>query len=255
MLDTEYLKQFYKKATCGNHACRVFCLGKDKSKVIKKRKDKIMKSLIKMFGAVVCSTIIISDLHAGTGVNESTSLLTLKGGSGSYFSTVGGGSNQRWAGKDLGLLDLATSSDTLTLNNVFFENYAFDGGASNNNWLNNSNTAVFKIYRDSSLLSEVNMRQSAVSGNNRFWDLGATPTAINLLAGLQGSGSATARSLNWTIDWTYNQYDNGITSTVTTQATSGGTMTFQTVPEPSTGMLMGLGIAGLLVLRRIRKNA
>ena len=27
------------------------------------------------------------------------------------------------------------------------------------------------------------------------------------------------------------------------------------VPEPSTGMLMGLGVAGLLVLRRIRKNA
>ena len=31
--------------------------------------------------------------------------------------------------------------------------------------------------------------------------------------------------------------------------------TFNVVPEPSTGMLMGLGIAGLLVVRRIRKNA
>ena len=31
--------------------------------------------------------------------------------------------------------------------------------------------------------------------------------------------------------------------------------TFNVVPEPSTGVLMGLGITGLLVLRRIRKNA
>lgn len=31
--------------------------------------------------------------------------------------------------------------------------------------------------------------------------------------------------------------------------------TFNVVPEPSTGMLMGLGIAGLLVVRRFRKNA
>ena len=221
---------------------------------------KIMKSLIKMFGAVVCSAIISSDLHAGAGVVESTSLLTIKGGAGSYFSTVGGGLNERWAGKNLGLLDLATSSDTLTLNNFFFTNYAFNGGSqpagatTNNNWLDGSSTAVFKIYRDSTLLSQVNMRQSSVSGNDRFWDLGATPTAINLLAGLQGSGSPITRSLNWTIDWTFNQF-NGSTSLVTTQSTSGGDMTFQTVPEPSTGMLMGLGIAGLLVLRRIRKNA
>jgi hypothetical protein len=216
---------------------------------------KIMKSLIKLFGAVVCSAIISSDLHASIGVVESTSLLTFKGGIGSYFSTVGGGLNQRWAGKDLGLFDLALPGHTLTLNNVFFENYAYNGGPFNNNWLNDSNTAVFKIYRDSSLLSTVNMRQSSVSGNNRFWDLGATPTAINLLAGLEGSGSPITRTLNWTIDWTYNDYANGTTSTITTQSTSGGNMTFQTVPEPSTGMLMGLGIAGLLVLRRIRKNA
>jgi hypothetical protein len=50
---------------------------------------KIMKSLIKMFGVVICSAIISSDLHADIGVVESTSLLTIKGGTGSYFSTVG----------------------------------------------------------------------------------------------------------------------------------------------------------------------
>ena len=219
-----------------------------------------MKSLIKMFGVVICSFIISSDLHADIGVTESTSLLSLRGGAASYFSTVGGGSNTRWAAANLGLLDLAQSSDTLTLNNFFFTNYAYSGGSqpagatTNNNWLDGSSTAVFKIYRDSSLLSQVTMRQSSVSGNNRSWDLGETPTAINLLAGLQGSGSPITRSLDWTIDWTFNQY-NGGTSTVTTQSTSGGNMTFQTVPEPSTGMLMGLGVAGLLVLRRIRKSA
>ena len=221
---------------------------------------KIMKNIFKMFGAVVCSTIIISDLHADNGVVESTSLLSIQGGTGSYFSTVGGGSNARWAGASLGLLDLANSSDTLTLNNFFFENYAWNGGGTpagattNNNWLDDANTAVFNIYRDSSLLSTVNMRQSDVSGNNRFWDLGATPTAINLLAGLEGSGSPITRSLNWTIDWTFNQFD-GSESVVSAQSTSGGNMTFQTVPEPSSGLLLLAGIGSLLVLRRFRKNA
>ena len=219
-----------------------------------------MKSLIKMFGVLVCSAIISSDLHADIGVSESTSLLSLRGGAGSYFSTVGAASNPRWAGANLGLLDLAQSSDTLTLNNFFFENYAYSGGgtptnaSTNNNYLSSSSTAVFKIFRDSSLLSTVNMRQVSVNGNNRNWDLGATPTSINLLAGLEGSGSQITRSLNWTIDWTFNQW-TGSESVVSATSTSGGNMSFQTVPEPSTGMLMGLGIAGLLVLRRIRKNA
>ena len=219
-----------------------------------------MKSLIKMFGVVVCSAIISSDLHAAIGITESTSLLTLKGGAGSYFSTVGGGANTRWAEANLGLFNLAQSTDTLTLNNFFFTNYAYNGDATptgastNDNYLSNSSTATFKIYRDSSLLSTVNMRQSAVSGNNRSWDLGVTPSTINLLAGLGGSGSPLTRSLNWTIDWTFNQW-NGSESVVSAQSTSGGNMTFQTVPEPSTGMLMGLGVAGLFIVRRFRKIA
>ena len=219
-----------------------------------------MKSLIKMFGVVVCSAIISSDLHAAIGITESTSLLTLKGGAGSYFSTVGGGANTRWAEANLGLLDLAQSTDTLTLNNFFFTNYAYNGDATptgastNDNYLSNSSTATFKIYRDSSLLSTVNMRQSAVSGNNRSWDLGVTPTTINLLAGLGGSGSPLTRSLNWTIDWTFNQWTSS-ESVVSATETSGGNMTFQTVPEPSSGSLLLAGIGSLIVLRRFRKKA
>ena len=98
------------------------------------------------------------------------------------------------------------------------------------------------------------MRQSLVSGNNRSWDLGVNPTAINLLAGLDGSGSPITRSLSWTIDWTFNQW-TGSESVVSATSTSGGDMTFQTVPEPSTGMLMGLGVAGLFIVRRFRKIA
>ena len=222
---------------------------------------KIMKNLIKMFGVVVCRAIISSDLHADIGVTESTSLLSLRGGAGSYFSTVGAASNPRWAGANLGLLDLAQSSDTLTLNNFFFENYAYNGGgtptnaSTSNNYLSSSSTAVFKIFRDSSLLSTVNMRQVSVSGNNRFWDLGVTPTSINLLAGLDGSGSPITRSLNWTIDWTFNQHNGGTTSTVTTQSTSGGNMIFRTIPEPSSGSLLLAGIGSLIVIRRFRKSA
>jgi len=218
-----------------------------------------MRKFSTVLASAVGAILMQNAAFADAGVTESTGLLTLRGGAGSYFSTVGGGSNERWAGKSLGLLDLAVSGDTLTLNNFFFSNYAWNGGgtpagaSTNNNWLDGSNTAIFNIYRNSNLLQSVNMRQSAVNGNDRSWDLGVTPPTINLLAGLAGSSSPVTHNVSWTIDWTFNQW-TGTQSTVTTQSTSGGNLTFQTVPEPSSATLMMLGTAALLALRR-RRNA
>lgn len=217
-----------------------------------------MKILVTVFAGFVMGWGIQNSTMADAGVTESTGLLTLRGGAGSYFSTVGGGSNERWAGKSLGLLDLAVSGDTLTLNNFFFSNYAWNGGgtpagaSTNNNWLDGSSTAVFSIYRNSNLLQSVNMRQSAVNGNDRSWDLGLTPPTINLLSGIAGSSSPVTHNLSWTVDWTFNQW-TGSQSTVATVSTSGGNLTFQTVPEPSSASLMALGATGLLALRRRRK--
>ena len=217
----------------------------------------------RIFCTLLAGTVVASVIHnsamADAGVTESTGLLTLRGGSGSYFSTVGGGGNDRWAGKNLGLLDLAVSADTLTLNNFFFSNYAWNGGgtpagaSTNNNWLDGSSTAVFNIYRNSNLLQSVNMRQSAVNGNDRSWDLGLTPPTINLLSGIAGSSSPVSHDVSWTIDWTFNQW-TGSQSTVTTTSNSGGNLTFQTVPEPSSVSLLALGAAGILALRRRRNT-
>jgi len=214
-----------------------------------------MRKLITLVGGLATVLMIQSSAMADAGVTESTGLLTLRGGAGSYFSTIGGGGNERWAGKNLGLLDLAVSADTLTLNNFFFSNYAYNGGgtptgaSTNNNWLDGSSTAVFNIYRNSNLLQSVNMRQSSVNGNDRSWDLGLTPPTINLLSGIAGSSSPVTHNVSWTIDWTFNQW-TGSQSTVTAQSTSGGNLTFQTVPEPSSASLMVLGISGLLAFRR-----
>ena len=218
-----------------------------------------MRKFSTVLASAVGAILMQNAAFADAGVTESTGLLTLRGGAGSYFSTIGGGSNERWAGKNLGLLDLAVSGDTLTLNNFFFSNYAWNGGgtpagaSTSNNWLDGSNTAVFNLYRNSNLLQSVNMRQSAVNGNDRSWDLGLTPPTINLRAGLAGSSAPVTHNVSWTIDWTFNQW-TGSQSTVTTQSTSGGNLTFQTVPEPSSATLMMLGTAALLALRR-RGNA
>ena len=214
-----------------------------------------MKNLSFLLGIAAATFILQNSALADAGVTEATGLLTLRGGPGSYFSTVGGAGNDRWAGKNLGLLDLAVSGDTLTLNNFFFSNYAWNGGgtpagaSTNNNWLDGSSTATFNIYRNSNLLQSVNMRQSAVSGNDRSWDLGLTPPTINLLSGIAGSSSPVTHNVSWTIDWTFNQW-TGSQSTVTTQSTSQGNLTFQTVPEPSSASLLTFALSGLLALRR-----
>ena len=75
---------------------------------------------------------------------------------------------------------------------------------------------------------------------------------MDVLNGLSGNGTY---NLSWTIDWTYNQWSGAATVVGSTQTLSGGNATFSTIPEPSSSLLMGLGLAGLAILRRVRKTA
>jgi len=199
-----------------------------------------------------------TESFADVGIVETTAAVN-NGTSTLYVSTTGGGDNSRWSGYNFGTFDLSlTPGPTLNLTNFYFENYAYNGGSVppggsfNNNWLDGTSTATFKLFRDSTLLNTTSMRQSNVNGNNRNWDLAASGVSINILDGLSGNGTY---NLSWTIDWTYNQWSGSAVVVGTTQSTSGGNATFSTIPEPSSSLLMGLGLAGLAVLRRARKKA
>ena len=217
-------------------------------------------SLLIAVGLVAFSTESFADI----GIVETTASVSLTTNTGPtgvttnvFASTVGGGSNPRWSGLNLGEFNLNAGA-LLSLNNFYFENYAYNGGSVppggsfNDNWLSDESTATFKLFRDSTLLNTTSMRQSNVNGNNRNWDLAASGVSINILDGLSGNGTY---NLSWTIDWTYNQWSGSAASVGTTSTTSGGNATFSTIPEPSSSLLMGLGLAGLAVLRRTRKNA
>ena len=211
-------------------------------------------SLLIAVGLVAFSTESFADV----GIVETTAAVN-NGTSTLYVSTTGGGDNSRWSGYNFGTFDLSlTPGPTLNLTNFYFENYAYNGGSVppggsfNDNWLDGTSTATFKLFRDSTLLNTTSMRQSNVNENNRNWDLAASGVSINILDGLSGNGTY---NLSWTIDWTYNQWSGSEVVVGTTQSTSGGNATFSTIPEPSSSLLMGLGLASLAVLRRTRKTA
>ena len=93
---------------------------------------------------------------ADIGIVETTANIN-NGTAAVYASAVGGGSNPRWAGLNLGTFDLNAGA-TLALNNFYFENYAYDGGnvpaggPYNNNWLATESTATFIPYPYNHLL-------------------------------------------------------------------------------------------------------
>jgi hypothetical protein len=56
-------------------------------------------------------------------------------------------------------------------------------------------------------------------------------------------------------DYTYSNSGGGEFNSTVNNGGANFTTQFTAIPEPSTGMLMGMGIAGLLIVRRIRKNS
>lgn len=198
---------------------------------------------------------VASHVRGDIGTVETTGAFAVNTGTtNAYISTVGAGQNPRWAGYSFGTFDVS-AGNTLTLTNFYFENYAFNGGSIppggsfNDNWLDGTNTATFKLFRDGNEIYQTFMRQSGASGNNRFWDLAAAGVSVNALAGL----TSGAHTLSYTIDWTYNQWTGSQVITGTTQNTSSGVATFAVVPEPSSLAALaagGLVSAGLWIKRR-----
>jgi len=141
-----------------------------------------------------------------------------------------------------------------------------DGGGSNDNWIPTShqiglNYSITPTGGEDSW--QYIQAANTVAGNVQEWNISSLNR--NLLSGL----SAGTYSFKYYFDVTYNSWTGSATvlghtyDAVGVQAGAGNgpnlanasSTTFTVVPEPSTGMLMGLGVAGLLVVRRIRKSA
>ena len=215
------------------------------------------KLLLAAAVVVVCS----SSSRAGIGVVEATGAFSINGGANVFISAVGAGGNPRWSGYNFGT-NFNVASNTLTLQNFYFENYAFNGGetpsggVSNNNWLDGGSTATLTIRRNGSSIYSTPLRQSSVSGNNRTWDISGSGVSINMIGSITNTGSYT---FDFLVDWTYNQF-NGTTTVGNTSTGSGGdaSLTVTAVPEPSTYGLLFLAAAGLgaqVIYRRRRSSS
>ena len=103
-----------------------------------------------------------------------------------------------------------------------------------------------------SSFTTLNMSLTSEAFPNYTW--ANTATSVDLLQGLAvGSYKLTAYFETNGSYWTGSQQFYSINPDNNSGANY--VATFAIVPEPSTGVLMGMGFAGLLVLRRIRKNA
>ena len=196
---------------------------------------------------LTCAGCLTSGASAGYGVVQATGAFQLPGGNTTtYVSEVGDVSNPRIQGYNFGSVNTLTGQ-TLLLQNFYFENYAYNGGSDNNNWLDGSSTASLNvlIQQGATQISSTNyaLKQTATNGNNRNWDM-ATGTNTNLAAGL----ASAAYTVSFNVTYTYNIY-NGSTS-VGTASTGASTGTFTILPVPAPGAFALIGLAGFISARR-----
>ena len=187
--------------------------------------------------------------HAGYGVVEATGAFQLPGGNSlTYVSEVGAAYNPTIQGYNFGSVD-ALAGQTLLLQNWYFENYAYNGGAGSNNWLSDSSNATLRMVISQGAtqvsLTDFTLNQVLTTGNNRFWQLALLSRGTNVAAGL-ANGSY---SVSYEVNYTYNIWD-GSSASVGSASTGASTGTFTVVPAP--GALALLGLAGLVGARKRR---
>ena len=169
--------------------------------------------------------------------------------------------NPNLSGANLGTFNILSTAVTiggntysgnglLQLKGAELKTNSDNGDYQNSNNFGRMFYAVTAAGVNASSFTTLNMSLTSEAWPNYTW--ANTATSVNLLEGLAvGSYKLTAyfeTNGSWGSDNRYsiNPDNNG---------GSNYAATFNVVPEPSTGTLMGLGIAGLLVVRRFRKNA
>ena len=230
--------------------------------------DKIMKKLMKCI--LVGLVFVGSNQWSRAGVNIIDDFIILKAlGTGATFS----GENYYDVKRDVSLLNPNFSGANLGTFNILSTDVTIGGNTysaggllqlsgaelktntNNSDYQNSGNFArmfyaVTAVGVNPSSFTTLNMSLTSALWPNYTW--ANTSTTVNLLQGLAvGSYQLTTyfeTNGSWGSDNRYsiNPDNNGGANYVAT---------FNVVPEPSTGMMMGLGIAGLLVVRRFRKKA
>jgi len=162
------------------------------------------------------------------------------------------------------------NGDSLLLDRVFLKSNHWngggtpDGGGTNDNWITAAPLFKYSITASGGTDSwQTITTANTVSGNVQEWNIAGLNR--NLLSGL----SAGTYNFKYYFEVEYNSWTGSATVVGRTfdapsiQAGAGNppnlanasSTTFTVIPEPSSSLLMGLGLAGLAVLRRTRKNA
>ena len=225
---------------------------------------KIMKSI---FVSVIVSLTLVTTTHAntmyasGVGFNVDASSLDAIDQATTSYNLLGDTHGENPANSlptslgtinlnEGGLLQLAnasaktwqSSTDSANAVNLFWR--VFETGATSK-----GSFTTYNVQFDNEWYPEGNV--------NKYW---SANTSVNLLQ------NVTAGTVELPKYYTVEMYavadftwsNNGNSGSFESFANNDGvnyTTQFTAVPEPSTGMLMGLGIVGLLIVRRIRKSA
>ena len=231
---------------------------------------KIMKKLMKCI--LVGLVFVGSNQWSRAGVNIIDDYIILKAlGTGATFS----GENYYDVKRDTGLLNPNFSGANLGTFNILSTDVTIEGNTysaggllqlsgaelktnSDNSDYQNSGNFARMFYAvtaqgvNPSSFTTLSMGLTREAWPDYTW--ANTGASVNLLQGL----AVGSYQLAVYFETNGSYFDNGQQFYSINPDNNGGAnyvATFNVVPEPSTGVLMGLGIAGLLIVRRIRKNA
>ena len=225
---------------------------------------KIMKSI---FVSVIVSLTLVTTTHAntmyasGVGFNVDASSLDAIDQATTSYNLLGDTHGENPANSlpaslgtinlnEGGLLQLAnasaktwqSSTDSANAVNLFWRVY--ETGAANKGSFSSYNVLYGNSFDSNGSL-------------NKFWSsTGSVNLLQNVTAGTVELPKVYTIEMYAKADFTWS--NDGNSGSFESFANNDGvnyTTQFTAVPEPSTGMLMGLGIVGLLIVRRIRKSA
>ena len=236
---------------------------------------KTMKKILNLFVGL-CTIVFASAGKAEVQIVESMMMFKVNG-----VDTYRQGDRADWGtffNPRLSVAGLGASSfnpgagNTLTLDRVFLKTNHWnggvtpDGGGSSDNWIPTTHLLGLNYSITPSGGGDswqFIQTPNTISGNVQEWNVSGLN--LNLLSGL-AEGTYTFK---YYFSVQYNSWTGSATVLGTTYDAAGvqagagnspnlanaSSTSFSVIPEPSSSLLMGLGLAGLAVLRRTRKNA